>query len=152
MHLSEFEILFIGLTFDVLLILFVVVAVLLIYSLLMISVETKTFEIGVMRLVGLSKRGFIGMIFTQAGCFVFPAVVAGFICALPCIGLIYMLVFTEDMGFKTTIFPEWSAGLQALLIGLLIPFISAILPIRRAHRINLNDALNTQRAKMRTSL
>ena len=37
---------FIGLIFDVIVILFVIVAILLIYSLLLISVETKTFEIG----------------------------------------------------------------------------------------------------------
>ena len=45
---------FIGLIFDVLLIIFVVVAILLVYSLLLISVETKSFEFGVMRLVGLT--------------------------------------------------------------------------------------------------
>jgi len=45
---------FIGLIFDVIVILFVIVAILLIYSLLLISVETKTFEIGIMRMVGLS--------------------------------------------------------------------------------------------------
>ena len=57
-------VMFIGLIFDVLLMIFIVVACLLIYSLLLISVETKTFEIGVMRLVGLTKAGFIGMIMT----------------------------------------------------------------------------------------
>ena len=46
----SFAVLFIGLIFDVLLLIFIVVACLLIYSLLLISVETKTFEIGVMRL------------------------------------------------------------------------------------------------------
>jgi hypothetical protein len=55
---------FIGLIFDIILILFIVVSILLIYSLLMISVETKTFEFGVMRMVGLSERGFITMILT----------------------------------------------------------------------------------------
>ena len=42
--------------------LFVILSVLLIYSLLMISVESKTFEFGVMRMVGLSKSGIIFMI------------------------------------------------------------------------------------------
>ena len=90
---------FISLIFDVLLIMFIGVAVLLIYSLLLISVETKTFEIGVMRLVGLSKKGFMGMILVQACCFVFPSVIAGFICAFPSIWMIYKLLFTEEMGF-----------------------------------------------------
>ena len=60
----DYAVMFIGLIFDILLIIFVVVAILLIYSLLLISVETKTFEIGVMRLVGLTKLGFVGMILT----------------------------------------------------------------------------------------
>ena len=90
---------FIGLIFDVIVILFVIVAILLIYSLLLISVETKTFEIGVMRLVGLSKRGLVALVFIQAGCFVFPSLVAGFIWSLPCIWMIYQLLFTSEMGF-----------------------------------------------------
>ena len=64
MQTYSFAVLFIGLIFDVLLLVFIVVACLLIYSLLLISVETKTFEIGVMRLVGLTKLGFTGMILT----------------------------------------------------------------------------------------
>ena len=53
---------FMGLIFDIIILLFVVISILLIYSLLMISIETKTFEIGVMRMVGLSKPGIILMI------------------------------------------------------------------------------------------
>ena len=60
----SYAVLFIGLIFDILMIIFVVVSILLIYSLLLISVETKTFAIGVMRLVGLTKTGFVGMILT----------------------------------------------------------------------------------------
>lgn len=60
----SFGVLFIGLIFDILLLIFIVVACLLIYSLLLISVETKTFEIGVMRLIGLTKGGFVGLILT----------------------------------------------------------------------------------------
>ena len=51
-----------GLIFDIIILLFVVISVLLIYSLLMISVETKTFEMGVLRMIGTSKQGIILMI------------------------------------------------------------------------------------------
>ena len=50
MQVFSYAVMFIGLIFDVLLLIFVTVSCLLIYSLLLISVETKTFEIGVMRL------------------------------------------------------------------------------------------------------
>jgi len=52
-----------GLIFNIVVILFIVISVLLIYSLLMISVETKSFENGVLRLVGLSKADCVQMIF-----------------------------------------------------------------------------------------
>ena len=80
---------FIGLIFDIVLVMFVIVAILLIYSLLMISVETKTHEIGIMRLVGLTKLGFVGMILTQSACFVLPSLFSAFICSIPCIWLVY---------------------------------------------------------------
>ena len=147
METYSFAVLFIGLIFDVLLLIFIVVSCLLIYSLLLISVETKTFEIGVMRLVGLTKRGFIGMIMTQAAMFVLPSVVIGFLLYVPAIYLIYSVLFTADMGFHPNLLPDWYATSQALVIGICIPMISSIIPIKRALSKNLTDALNTQRAK-----
>ena len=102
-------VMFIGLIFNVLLLIFIVVACLLIYSLLLISVETKTFEIGVMRLVGLTKAGFIGMIMTQAALFVIPSVILGFLLSLPSIWLVYSFLFSDDLGFSPSILPGWSA-------------------------------------------
>lgn len=55
-------ILMLGLIFDIIILLFIILSVLLIYSLLMISVEGKTFEFGVMRMTGLSKSGIVSMI------------------------------------------------------------------------------------------
>jgi ABC-type antimicrobial peptide transport system permease subunit len=63
MEIFSQAILFLGLIFDIIILLFVVLSVLLIYSLLMISAESKTFEFGVMRMQGLSKSGIVAMIF-----------------------------------------------------------------------------------------
>ena len=70
-------------------ILFVVISILLIYSLLMITTETKTFDIGIMRLIGLSSSGFVAMIFTQAIMFVIPSIICAYVCAFPTLYLIY---------------------------------------------------------------
>ena len=143
----SYAVLFIGLVFDILLIVFVAVSTLLIYSLLLISVETKTFEIGVMRLVGLTKMGFVAMIFTQACMFVLPAVISGFIAFFPIIHMLYASLFKDDLGYMPSIVPSGSAVLLAFLIGILIPLFSSIVPIRTALSTNLNDALNTNRSK-----
>lgn len=54
------------------------ISVLLIYSLLMLSVESKSFEFGVMRMVGLSKDSIIILVILQSFLFVIPSVICGF--------------------------------------------------------------------------
>jgi len=83
MHEYSFAVLFIGLIFSVIIMLFVMISTLLIYSLLMITIETKAFENGIMRMQGLSKLGFSGMIMLQANLFVLPSIVCAFIVIVP---------------------------------------------------------------------
>jgi ABC-type antimicrobial peptide transport system permease subunit len=100
-----------GLIFDIIILLFVIIAILLIYSLLMISVETKTFEIGVIRMVGLSKSGIVWMIFLQGLMFVLPAIVLGFLMCFPLLKLVYKFLFTEDLGIHNAPVPDGFAVL-----------------------------------------
>lgn len=58
----EMGILIVGLIFTLVKSLFIIISVLIIFSLLMVSVESKTFEIGVMRMVGLEKVGIIALV------------------------------------------------------------------------------------------
>lgn len=81
-------ILFLGLIFDIVILLFVGLSVLLIYSLLMISVESKTHEFGVMRMQGLNKKGIIQMVILQALMFVLPSIVVGFMASVPSLNMI----------------------------------------------------------------
>lgn len=97
MQLYNFGLLFLGLVFNIVIILFVVISILLIYSLLMITTETKTFDIGVMRLIGLSSGGFVAMIFVQAVMFVIPSIICAWISSLPTLWLIFNKVFNTDL-------------------------------------------------------
>ena len=142
------SIMLIGLVFDILLVIFVVISCLLIYSLLLISVETKTFDNGVMRLIGLTKRGYVAMIMTQAAMFVIPSIILGFALSIPCIMAVWSILFKDQMGFQPSILPGWTASIEALLIGILIPVLSSIIPIKRAISKSLADSLSTHRAKL----
>ena len=143
----DYAVMFIGLIFNILLLIFVVVAVLLVYSLLLISVETKTFEFGVMRLVGLTKKGFVGMILTQAAMFVMPAVILAFLSSFPIIYFLYKWLFETSLGYVPSVIPSLGAFLSALFVGVLIPLLSSIVPIRRALSKNLTEALDVTRGK-----
>lgn len=93
--LKDYEnaLLVLGLVFNIIMILFIIISVLLIFSLLMNSVEQKSFENGIMRLVGLSKYGYVFMIVTQAVMFVVPSIIAGYLASIPLLwyGLIKLL-------------------------------------------------------------
>ena len=80
--------------------------------------------------------------------FVIPSIILGFALSVPCIWAIWSILFSDDVGFKPSIFPGISASIQALLIGILIPTLSAIIPIKRAIDKSLLDSLTTQRAKL----
>jgi hypothetical protein len=73
---------FLGLIFSIVAILFVILSILLIYSLLMVTVEEKSFEIGIYRMVGLNKFGLVSMVLLKAFFFVIPAVIAGFLVSM----------------------------------------------------------------------
>ena len=69
----------------------------LIYSLLMITTETKTFDFGIMRLVGLSSRSFVVMIFTQGVMFVLPSILTAYICSIPILFLLLQKILSTDL-------------------------------------------------------
>ena len=95
MQKSSSGTLLIGLIFDIIILLFVVVSILLIYSLLMISMETKTFENGVLRMIGTSIANNILMILIQSFIFVIPSILCGYIAS------ILALLFLFNKMFKT---------------------------------------------------
>jgi len=59
----------------------------------------------------------------------------------------YASLFKSSLGYVPSIVPSWSAVLGALFVGLLIPMLSSIIPIRRALSNSLTDALNVTRGK-----
>ena len=143
----QYAVLLIGLVFNILIIMFIIISMLLIYSLLMITTETKTFEFGVMRLVGLSKTGFVTMIMIQAVFFVIPSIIVAYICSIPSLYGIYQKILDTPIKFSVAVVPSAKATILAALVGILIPTFSAIIPIKRALDKSLNDSLNVARTQ-----
>lgn len=129
MQILSYGILLLGLIFDIILILLIIVSVLLIYSLLMITVEHKTFESGIMRLIGLTKAGYVQSILLQSTLFVLPSIVCAFF-ASP--AALYFLFKKLDVPANTTFLlpiPALEACLIGLFLGICIPAVSSIIPI-----------------------
>jgi ABC-type antimicrobial peptide transport system permease subunit len=98
MQLSSVASLLLGLLFGIIIIMFIVVSILLIYSLLMISVETKAFESAVLRVLGLSKSNCIEMILIQSFIFVLPSIILGYCGSIPALYYIFQYIFKNADG------------------------------------------------------
>lgn len=131
MKLTSVASLLLGLLFGIIVILFVVISILLIYSLLMISVETKTFENGVLRMIGLNKTNCITMILIQSFLFVVPSIACAYGASIPALIYVYNVMIKDD-SIELSPLPAYGATVQALVLGFVIPMISSLLPIQSA--------------------
>lgn len=122
----------IGLIFDAVLVTFVELCVMLLHSLLSLSVQEKTYEYGVMRMVGMNNRHIIKLICLQCALFVAPANLLAFVSSIPCLAILLKLLLGDDPELNLAPFPSGNSLAHAVTVGLLIPSLSAIGPILTA--------------------
>lgn len=147
---SLFEIrfftLFLGLILSIILTILCILSTMLIYSLLMISIETRTFELGVHRMVGMKRLGIIQMLMVQALSYAIPAWIFGLIFAQV---LANQVLSSLEASVEVPIHKQLTddAIIVGTCLGLLIPLVAALFPIRNALAQNLQDSLDTKHSK-----
>ena len=78
--------------------------------------------------------------------FVIPSIICGYIGSIPALYFVEALMFkNQSIDIKPV--PAAGATVQALILGLMIPLISAIIPIQSALSKNLNESMNNTRSK-----
>ena len=71
----------------------------------------------------------------------------GFTVSIPCLR-IFSYVMYQKLNLEVSPMLTPNSIVQALFIGIVIPLLSSVIPIRVALRKNLNDALDYQRSKI----
>jgi len=113
----------------------------------LLNTEQKTFEYGILRLLGSTKKGIICLILTESLFFIVPAIIIGFIFSV--IALFFISKsFKENLNLEFPIYPPLESAIEALIIGSLIPLVSSLIPIRVALAKRLNLALDAFRSEM----
>ena len=108
--------------------LLIVICVLIIFSLLMLSIDSKAFETAVIQTLGLQKSGVVALVVFQSFSYVIPAVSLAIL--ISAIVLHYAAdYFMAQYSIQIDRFPSLESSLQALSIGVIIPLISSILPV-----------------------
>lgn len=88
LSILEMGILVVNMIFNIIKIVFSIIAILIIYSLLMVSVESKNFEMAVIRMVGLRSSGIVKLIMVQSFFYVIPALICSIATCLFVLSLI----------------------------------------------------------------
>ena len=142
----KFAVLFLGILLNVVIIVLFGQSVMVIYNLLLVKVETKTFEIGVLRTMGLNQSGIIELILVQTLIFVVPAIGVGLFASVPLLSKIGEFLRAKlDADVNASLTSE--SALYACLVGMLVPVASSLFPIAEALGKPLNAALDTVHSK-----
>ncbi|KAG2388720.1 hypothetical protein C9374_000159 [Naegleria lovaniensis] len=145
MQQTQFFSLFVGLIISIILVVLSLLSVVLIYSLLMINVENRRFEMGLLRILGLKRIHLVELILVQAMWYGIPAWMIGLIIGqISYAGVAILLSSTLEA--KVSYFASFEAVAFASLLGIGVPILASILPIKTALGQNLHDSLDTQRS------
>ena len=85
---------FLGIILSMIIVILFLLSVILLYTLLLITVETKTYDLGVLRVLGFNKLGVVLLVITQALSYVIPAIIAGLMLSFPLlVVIIFIFIF-----------------------------------------------------------
>ncbi|EAL64671.1 hypothetical protein DDB_G0285667 [Dictyostelium discoideum AX4] len=130
---------------------FLLLSILLIYTTLMIDVDSMTFNNGVFRMLGAKFSFIIELIVSKTIIFTVPSIILGLI-----ISQIFLFIIIDQLK-RFTNSDEISNYLTvdsivySILLGFLIPMVSLILPIRKALSFSLGEQLDTSRSNISSS-
>ena len=132
-----------NLVLNIIIISLFILSLILIYSLLLITLETNSFEFGILRLIGTTKRDIIFIIIFQCLAFSIPAFLIAFGCHFWVLSIINNslkgLINTDlHLSFST------DSLFLACVVNFLSPICAAFFPIKSILGKNIASSLNAQ--------
>ena len=121
----------------------VIMCVQLMYSLMISDVDEKTYEFGMLRALGFNIKNLKMAIVIKAAVFSAPGITTGLLSAFCSNYAIRYLLF-DLIKMYESYYLKWTSVAIGATVGLIIPQISSILPIRRALGKNLRESLDKQ--------
>jgi len=137
---------FLGIIMNLVVIILAAISSYLVYSLLMISFDTRIFEMGIFRLIGLRKWALVVLVIIQSLLFVLPALLLG-------IGTSFFYLYVISNIFNRTVqftfepVPSQTAFIWAICVGFIVPLIASFIPISNVLRQTLSASIDMAHSK-----
>lgn len=116
----------------------------LIYSLMVSDIDEKTYEMAMLRALGLRTTSVVQMIFLQSLVFLIPGVIAGLAVSGIINVLIRYLCFSYTVSY-TSYFLSTSALILGVVVGVSMPIVSNLLTVQKALGKKIRDSLDVFR-------
>lgn len=144
--LRRFVTIYLGILLNVLFAVLFALSAVLLYSLLLINVSTRTFELAVRRMLGSGRPAIVGLLLVQAASYCLPALCLGLLVA-QIISSIALTTFSQISGILVSTKLTSSAVWTAVFMATAIPAVSSVGPIQVALGRTIREALDTNRPK-----
>ena len=132
---------FLDSVFNAVIALIVFLSTLLVFSLLLNDVETKTYEYGMLRALGMRKSNLLQILFTKSLLFsIFGVGIGLFVAFLVSIPVTDMITGISDVSAHYSV--SGTAAIVATVVGVVMPLIASTVPIMRALSKTLRDSLD----------
>jgi ABC-type antimicrobial peptide transport system permease subunit len=105
------------------------------------NVEEKTYEFGMLRALGFEKKSLLLMLLQESLIFSLPGLGFGFLFSYLTNSVVGMSIFDSTQLIDTYDYKSTNLTL-GFLLGIFIPIISNIFPLRRALSQSLRDSLD----------
>jgi ABC-type antimicrobial peptide transport system permease subunit len=115
--------------------------IMLIFSLLLSDVEEKTYEYGMLRALGLEHNSLMSLLLVQSVFYALPGIALGLLLAL-LLSVPIELLIAEYSSTGATFGLASSAVWMGSVLGLTMPMVANVVPIKRALSRTLRDALD----------
>ena len=140
----QFIRLFLDTVFNSVIFLLTLLGCLVIYALMIGNVETKTYEYGMLRALGMTHKTLTDLLSVQA----FSFAVTGIVFGMSIAGLLHLplaLIFADFSGLDIPFrLPDHAIALGCA-VGVIMPIVANVVPVRRALSNTLRDALDLYR-------
>ncbi|KAA6366361.1 MAG: putative DUF214 family protein, partial [Streblomastix strix] len=115
----------------------------------LIYIDTRTYELGIQRMIGLDRKGVIGVLITQALLYSVPAIIIGLILAI-IFNIVAMTIVQNISSIPLNKMLTPASFLISILVSITISIIASIFPIRQALSQNLHDSIDVHHTKIQS--
>lgn len=137
---------YLGIIVNTIQIIILLLSICILYNFLLVTLDTKLFEYSILRALGLNNWGLINLFLVQCLLYAVPAIITGLTLSIAGLYIVNIILHSQLNSYISN-YPSSKSIIYSIFVGIIIPIISAFLPIRNTLNSNIREGLDINRSK-----